>query len=152
MRESERMVRRDAWLAPMFLGKEILSNDPQPHRDGLRASDRGFLQMDLPSYLNLLRWTAARPSRKQRAEALAKGTQTAACAAEVELAPELAQALEELGVDGELWCDLVWNFKRYFGQSSCAGRGDKMQAHATSLGKCWRRGQRQLPVEKTSLR
>ena len=152
MRESERMVRRDAWLAPMFLGKEILSNDPQPHRDGLRASDRGFLQMDFGSYLNLLRWTAARPSRKQRAEALAKGTQTAACAAEVELAPELAQTLEELGVDGELWCDLVWNFKRYFGQSSCAGRGDKMQAHAKSLGKCWRRGQRRLPVEKTSLR
>ena len=159
LRESGRMVPRDAWLAPMFLGRDVLSNDPQPHRDGLRASDRGFLQMDLPSYVNLLRWTAARPSRKQRAEALAKGAQAAAsaaatevAAAEATLAPELAQTLEALGVDGELWCDLVWNFKRYFGQSSCAGRGDKMQAHAKSLGKCWRRGQRQLPVEKTSLR
>jgi hypothetical protein len=73
-------------------------------------------------------------------------------AAEAELAPELAQTLEELGVDGELWCDLVWNFKRYFGQSSCAGRQDQMQAHAKRVGKRWHRGQRQLPVAKTSLR
>ncbi|MBL8854681.1 MAG: hypothetical protein JNK57_11995, partial [Planctomycetaceae bacterium] len=58
---------------------------------------------------------------------------------------EVAQSvLNRIGIDGEVWRDVVWNFKRYFGQSSCAGQSDAMAEHAQQHGKRWHRGQRHL--------
>ncbi len=39
------------------------SNDPQVHRDGLRASDKGFLRIDWSSYKKLLGWVAENKPR-----------------------------------------------------------------------------------------
>ena len=53
-----RKVRRDGWLSPLTLDAHILSLEPQVHSDGLRASDKGFLQVSWRDYLSLLGWTA----------------------------------------------------------------------------------------------
>lgn len=127
-RKNGRRIRRDSWLAPLTLAKDILSNDPLAHHDGLRASDRGFLQFDWEDYLRLLRWTAKDSTHD------ADG-----------MDHEVAQTvLRKIGIDGDMWRDVVWNFRKYFGQSSCAGRSEAMAEHAHQNGKRWHRGQRQL--------
>jgi hypothetical protein len=127
-RKSGRRVRRDGWLAPLTLGKDVLSNDPLVHQDGLRASDRGFVRIDWEDYLRLLRWTAKDSTHD------ADGTDH-----------EVAQTvLHRIGIDGDMWRDVVWNFKKYFGQSSCAGKSEAMSEHAHQHGKRWHRGQSHL--------
>jgi hypothetical protein len=42
-----------------------------------------------------------------------------------------------------MWCDLVWNYKKYFGTSRCSGRPQAMMADAKRINKAWSRGQRQ---------
>jgi hypothetical protein len=41
-----------------------------------------------------------------------------------------------------MWCDLVWNFKKYFGKSHGAGSPDRMREMATSGGKKFQPGQK----------
>lgn len=121
-----RRIRRDAWLSPLRL--QATSEDPQVHRDGLRASDKGFLGMDLMEYIRLLQWTASRPEQKPGAEV-----------------PEPFQRLmERLGIKLTMWCDLVWNFRRYFGRSGCVGSPTKMRAFATERGRLWSKGDRRV--------
>ncbi|WP_182871507.1 hypothetical protein, partial [Stieleria mannarensis] len=50
-------IRRDGWLAPLRLGEKPAS-DPELSEGGVRASNKGFLDLDWADYLNLLRWTA----------------------------------------------------------------------------------------------
>jgi len=126
-RQTERRVLRDAWLAPLTLDPEVLSTNPQAHTDGLRASDKGFLRMPWEDYLELLRWTARGPD--------GDGSKASA---------KLEGILERLGIDGHMWRDLVWNFKRYFGSGSCAGSPASMATHAKDTGKRWHRGQNQV--------
>ncbi len=52
------LVPRDAWLAPLTLDPNVNSLDPQACTNGLRASNKGFLRLNLDEYLQLLRWTA----------------------------------------------------------------------------------------------
>jgi hypothetical protein len=40
-----------------------------------------------------------------------------------------------------MWRDLVWNWPRYFGQSSCVGRPEALRADAKRCGKHHHRGQ-----------
>jgi len=49
-----------------------------------------------------------------------------------------------LGMDASMWRDLVWDYKRYFGKSSCAGRSESMAADAQRLGKRFHHGQRRM--------
>jgi REP element-mobilizing transposase RayT len=42
-----RRIRRDDWLAPLTLQSDKLSSDAQLHQHGLRASNRGFLNVSL---------------------------------------------------------------------------------------------------------
>lgn len=127
-RKSGRRVRRDGWLAPLTLAKDVLSTDPLAHHDGLRASDRGFLRIEWIDYLCLLRWTA-------------KETGADTDGQDHEVAHTV---LQQIGIDGDMWRDVVWNFKKYFGQSSCAGKSEAMSEHAQKNGKRWHRGQRHL--------
>ena len=53
----------------------------------------------------------------------------------------LAKTLGELGIDATMWRDLVWNWQRYFGKSSCVGRPESMQADAERTGRRHHRGQ-----------
>ena len=119
-------IVRDSWLAPLPLSANKLSQDPEVHTNGIRASDKGFLNMGVDSYLDLLKWTA----QQRIADA-------------VKAIPKRMQALlSDLGIEANMWRDLVWNYKRYFGGSSCAGSPDSMAEHAEAIGKRFHRGQR----------
>jgi REP element-mobilizing transposase RayT len=120
-----RRIRTDAWLAPLELNDRE-SAGAKPHKDGLRASDKGFLNMPLSDYLRLLDWTGrqGRPDKRGK------------------IPDNLLPILERLGIESERWCDLVWNFKRYFGRSRAAGRPESLQAEAKRTNRGWIRGQR----------
>ena len=120
-----RRIRRDGWLSPLAMEPQTLSSDAQLHRDGLRASDKGFLHVSLRDYLRLLRWTA-----KQSVDGVS-----------TRVPKSLASILTELGIDASMWRDLVWNWQRYFGSSTCAGSPESMRPDAEQSGKHWHRGQ-----------
>jgi hypothetical protein len=121
-----RRIRRDGWLAPLQLDQQILSLQPQVHADGLRASDKGFLQLNWRDYLSLLRWTA-----KQAVKGVVS-----------KVPPKLATLLASLGIEASMWRDLVWNFKKYFGRGVCAGSPAAMAEDAQRSGRSWHRGQK----------
>lgn len=121
-----RRVARDGWLAPLTL--ETSAHDPRSHKDGLRCSDRGFLNMSLKDYAGLLRWTSVR-------EALGGGREP--------IPKSLAALLSSTGIEPALWKDLIWNWRRYFGRSTCAGRSESMKSHAEKQGRHHLAGQRQ---------
>ncbi|OYW18505.1 MAG: hypothetical protein B7Z55_10490 [Planctomycetales bacterium 12-60-4] len=121
-------ILRDSWLAPLTLSPKSLADDPQVHRGGVRASDKGFLNLPWRDYLALLRWT----SLQRLKEAVG------------EVPERLQGALSSLGIEASMWRDLVWNFKRYFGRASCAGSPESMAADASRTGKRFHRGQRQV--------
>ncbi|MBX3420864.1 MAG: hypothetical protein KF752_15535 [Pirellulaceae bacterium] len=123
-----RRVLRDSWLSPLTMDDRVLAQDAQTSRTGLRASDKGFLNISWRQYLELLSWTA-----RQRVKEF------------TEAVPEsLKSVLSQLGIEASMWRDLVWNFKRYFGKSSCAGSPGSMSAEAERHGKRWHRGQAQV--------
>jgi REP element-mobilizing transposase RayT len=105
-------IARDAWLAPLELNPRVTG--PAVSKDGLRASDKGFLEMSLEDYVALLYWTG----RQGRGDKSGKIT--------AEHAPILAR----LGIAEKMWCDLVWNFKKYFGKSRGPGSPDRMREEA----------------------
>ncbi len=77
---------------------------------GVRASDKGFLGLDWQQYLALLEWTAEQRLKGQIAKV-----------------PEsLRGILGALGIEASKWRDLVWDYKRYFGHSTCAGSPQAM--------------------------
>lgn len=118
-------IRRDEWLAPLTLRDTSLASDPEINHEGIRASNKGFLAMSLTDYLALLRWTARQGNQDSSAK----------------VPPQLQGTLTRLGIDISMWRDLVWNFKRYFGSSSCAGSPRAMAEHAHATGHQWARGQ-----------
>ena len=119
-----RSILKDAWLAPLTLD-ERGEPGPMVSNTKVRASDKGFLSMSLADYLSLLKWTAKnKPS-------VGKPPMT----------PEVEPILKRLGIDGSVWLDLVWKFKKYY-QGSVAGMPDSMAAHAAAHQHRWSRGQR----------
>ena len=117
-------ILRDAWLAPLTLD-ERGKTGPQVSSTQVRASDKGFLSMSLKDYLALLKWTGShRPS-----------------VGKPEATPEVESILKRLGVEGSMWIDLVWKFKKYY-QGSAAGLPETLAQHAQEHQHRWRRGQR----------
>lgn len=123
------LVPRDAWLAPLTLNPEVNSLDPEPCNNGLRASNKGFLRLNLEEYLQLLRWTAEH--KKPVPGSLQQ------------VPEDLKPLFAGLGVEPSMWCDLVWNYKKYFGTSRCSGSPGSMMADAKRNNRAWSRGQRQ---------
>ncbi len=121
-----KQILRDCWLAPLTQSERKMADDPEVHRQGVRASDKGFLGLDWQQYLALLRWTAEQRVRGQVAEVPEK----------------LRGILGALGIEASMWRDLVWDYKRYFGRSTCAGSPHAMSADAQRSGKHHRSGQR----------
>ncbi|AMV32663.1 hypothetical protein VN12_11100 [Pirellula sp. SH-Sr6A] len=123
------LVPRDAWLAPLTLDPEVDAFDPQASTNGLRASNRGFLTMNLEDYVKLLQWTAKQQDHPPGS----------VCPVPESLEP----LFTGLGVEPSMWCDLVWNYTKYFGTSRCSGNPKAMIADAERTHKRWSRGQRQ---------
>lgn len=118
-----RSVPRDAWLAPVQLANDKTSLDPETHRDGLRASDKGFLTISQEDYLTLLRWTAAQQTEQQQEEVPAA----------------VQSVLAKYHVSHETWVHLVWNWKKYFSHIGCIGRPETLAEEAQKKGKrCYR--------------
>ncbi|GAB5402352.1 MAG: hypothetical protein Aurels2KO_05830 [Aureliella sp.] len=118
-------IFKDAWLAPMQLST-LGRPSPKPSRSGVRASDKGFLSLSVGDYLALLDWTG-RNGRPDKRGKIPRGLQP---------------ILDRIGVASEMWCDLVWNFERYFGRSPAAGHPDSMRDDATRRGRRWSPGQK----------
>ncbi len=123
---TKRRVRRDGWLARLTLNKDVLGDQTEVHRDGLRASDKGFLNLDWTAYWQLVCWTAD--------QTIGKATK--------ELPAHLTKCLVKIGIDLSQWPDLIQNFQKYFGQGNCIGKSASMAADAERRGKRWHRGQR----------
>ena len=122
-----RRIRRDDWLAPLSMRSKT-ADDPESSKSGVRASDKGFLHVRLSEYVRLLRWTAKQRDTSERRD----------------VPKPLQDLLTRLGIDLAMWRDLVWNFQRYFGKSSCIGSPDSMSQHAKSAGHQFTSGQRQV--------
>ncbi|HMO94460.1 MAG TPA: hypothetical protein PKD64_19935 [Pirellulaceae bacterium] len=117
-------VSRDAWLAPLSLDPS--QKGSAANSSGVRASDRGFLNLKLKEYLELLEFTRR------------KG-----CADEHGNIPvDALKVLNQLKIESDMWCDLVWGFKRTFGRSRSAGHPDQMRDDAASHGRRYQPGQR----------
>ncbi len=123
--KSRLRISRDEWLAPFQLSRGDLSDMPMASRSGFRASDKGFLSMSFTDYKALLLWTSQQQS------------------SESELSAKHASILAALGIEGKRWRDLVWNYRRYFGRASCAGRPESLEADAKRTGKRFHPGQNQ---------
>ncbi len=119
-------VLRDAWLAPLTMDPKALSLDPQVHRDGVRASDKGYLNMSMDDYQKLLEWTA---------------TLGRDAAVSSNIPEQLAELISRLKIEPSMWRDMVWNFKDYFGRSGCAGSPEAMAKDAARAGLHWHAGQ-----------
>ncbi len=124
--QDRKQVLRDAWLSPLSLNPKVLAADPEVHHEGVRASDKGYLEMSQADYLKLLRWTAT----------LGKDGAVSSKAPE-----HLQELLTQLGIEPSMWRDLVYNFKHYFGRSSSAGSPAAMAEDAKRSGLHWHHGQ-----------
>ena len=100
---------------------------PMAHKGGLRASDKGFLNLSLEEYLKLLDWTGRYGRRDKRGK----------------IPETYAPILERLRIEAGMWCDLVWSFKKYFGRSRGAGSPDRMREMAAAGDLAFHPGQRQ---------
>ena len=127
-RKRDRRIVRDGWLSPLTLKPRVLASNPELSKSGVRASDKGFLGLDWSEYVALLRWTA-----KQRAAGFGQ---------RVKVPRRLHAALAKVGIDISMWRDLVWNFKRYFGRSGCAGSPSTLISEADRHERAWYSGQR----------
>jgi REP element-mobilizing transposase RayT len=122
-KQTGRRMPRDAWLAPLTLSERGRPS-PKPSQSGVRASDKGFLAMAFGDYLKLLDWTGRQGRKDKRGK----------------IPASVAPILQRLGIEGSMWCDLVWNFRRYF--SGVAGSPESLRNSAAESGRHWHRGQR----------
>ncbi len=118
-------ILRDAWLSPLTIN-ERAKVGPQASTTGVRASDKGFLSLGLLDYLTLLDWTGRQRGIVDKAD----------------IPQELDPILKRIGIDGRMWVDLVWRFKKYFGRSSAAGSPQSLRESASQHNRKFARGQR----------
>jgi len=111
---------RDAWLCPVSV-----NGDPAEVARAAasrRASNKGFLSMDMDEYLRILDWTGRQVRRDKRGA----------------IPNELAPILERLGMSAEFWVDTVTNFGRWFHRA--AGSVSLLANEAARAGKRWFQG------------
>ena len=111
---------RDRFLAPVFLN-EGSKPGPMVSELGARASDKGFLPYKLGDYLEFVEWTGRELVRGK------KGRIPNRC----------KPILERVGLEREVWCELVRNFGRLFGR--VAGKPDSLSRSAEAGGVAQRR-------------
>ncbi len=107
----------DAWLSPVQVATRL--EDLKEVRPSRRASNLGFLNMDLDEYLELLDWTGRQTRADQRAA----------------VPDELQPILNRLHVSEGMWIDTVLNFGRWFHRA--AGRQTSLSQEAARHGRRW---------------
>lgn len=121
-------IPKDAWMAPLELAAAspttAVESGSQPSPSGVRASDKGFLGLNLTEYLMLLDWTGRNPP--------SMGNRV--------IPDSVDHVLRRIGIDGQMWSDLVWRFKKYF-RGSSAGAPNSMRDHAKRSNRKWNQGQ-----------
>jgi REP element-mobilizing transposase RayT len=111
-------------------GEALVAAGPCRSRPTLaaRASDRGYLPIELEKYLSLLDWTG----RELRAGS--RGT----------IPTRLSPILDGLGLNSECWLETVLHFGRWFKRA--AGGRDSLAAAALRCGRRWFQGQRAATI------
>jgi len=119
-------------LRPLTIGPG--QHGPLASKTGYRASDKGFRNMSLEAYFQLLAFTGKQGRSDKRGKIKADGeTPTTGSATAI---------LSKLGIADGMRCDLVWNFKKYFGRSRGAGSPDNMREDAVSHSLSFQPGQK----------
>ena len=111
---------RDRFLSPVYLNERSKSG-PKVSKLEARASDKGFLPYKLGDYLDFVDWTGRELVRGNKGR----------------IPNNCKPILERVGLNREVWCELVRNFGRLFGR--VAGTPDSLQQSATSGGVAQRR-------------
>ncbi len=104
---------RDRAIAPVYLDELRDALQMMPSHTGYRCSDRGFLNMSLVDYIELLDWTARLVVPGKRGSTPID-------------TPPVFERLN-LGLSVEAWTALVGNFRKLF--SHVAGRPQVVEAH-----------------------
>jgi REP element-mobilizing transposase RayT len=105
-------------------GRGSASRSRRPHSNlAARASDQGYLPVELAKYLSLLDWTGREIRAGKRGV----------------IPSQLSPILDRLGVNGERWIETVQQFGRLFKRA--AGRVDSLAAGAVHSGQRWFQGQ-----------
>ena len=112
-------TRRDGWLSPVELQGEAVAESPSAER---RASNKGFLPLNLNQYLELLDWTGRQTRPDKRGQ----------------IPADLLPILQRLRLSTETWVETVLNFGRWF--RLAAGRVDSLAAEAARRGRRWLQG------------
>jgi hypothetical protein len=97
-RKSTTHPRPDRWLAPLPLDEATTAPGPQVCTAGHRASDKGFLPIELDEYLRLAEWTARQTRR--------------GCEGPIPAA--IDRLLVDVGISARDWLPLVARFGRLF--------------------------------------
>ena len=123
---------RDRFLSPVFLN-ERSKPGPMVSKLDSRASDKGFLPYKLGDYLAFVDWTGRELVRGKKGRI-----------------PDRCQPiLERIGLNREVWCELVRNFGKLFGR--VAGKPDSLEQQrrqAESLSVVRAAGRRCLAVDQ----
>ena len=109
----------DQWMSPIELREEQHSLTSASRR---RASDRGFLPLNLDQYLQLLDWTG-RQVRNDKPGAIPA---------------HLEPVLDRLQISTDCWADLVDSFGHWFHRA--VGRPSSMAAECQRRGRAWLHG------------
>ncbi|MCU0712623.1 MAG: hypothetical protein MUC43_11230 [Pirellula sp.] len=125
-------VPRDAWLAPLTINPR--KTGPVQSKTVYRASDKGFLSMTLDEYLELLEYTARQGRSDERVKSKS--------AKESQASLPVNAILARFGIAEGMWCELVWNFKKYYGRSRGVGSPKNMSEDATLRNHSFYHGQR----------
>jgi REP element-mobilizing transposase RayT len=109
----------DAWLCPLPLGNDLCDSESSNSFPASRASEKGFLPMELAEYLELLDWTG-RQLRVGKRGAIPEA---------------LAPIGVRLRIDLERWPETVRNFPRCY--RTAAGRAENLERAAGRAGRRW---------------
>jgi hypothetical protein len=117
-----RMVFKDAWLAQLTIDKKQSVNpkDSQLSKSGLRATDKGFLMVNLDQYTKILMESLRfRPGK----------------ASALEPSRELVEVSKSVGADPANVCWLINDFKKIFRRGYRVGSPESMRKDAARFGR-----------------
>ncbi len=97
-----------------------------------RCSNKGYMPLHLPKFIDVAHWTAENVRTKQQAKAQGKDWEPAPIPREME------QILRSVGIPSDRWCTLVEDFERLF--NFYVGTPEQIAAAAERLHQSWLKG------------